>query len=152
MIQKRVIEPPEVEDEEPVLLLIVSEGGKPIFSRLFIEDQAFEDHLIGGFLSAFNSFSDEVFSEGLDRAVFGEYTLLMDSVSPFYICYVFKGQSYSAQHRIRYFLDKIQGNKDVWKKFETFYKINQEIQLKDIPLLEPLINEVFIKKEILSKT
>lgn len=65
-----------------------------------------------------------------------------------FICYVFKGQSYSAQHRIRYFLDKIQRNKDVWKKFETFLELNQEIQLKDIPSLEHLITEVFIERKI----
>ncbi|MFX0029476.1 MAG: tetratricopeptide repeat protein [Candidatus Hermodarchaeota archaeon] len=148
MIQKRVIEPPEIEDEEPVLLLIVSEGGKPIFSRSFIEDQAFEDHLIGGFLSAFNSFSDEIFSKGLDRASFGEYTLFMNSASPFLVCYLFKGQSYSAQRKLNYFLEKITNDNEIWQNFEKFFKLNQEIQPKDIPSLEPLITEVFINRTV----
>ncbi|KKM21034.1 hypothetical protein LCGC14_1639430, partial [marine sediment metagenome] len=32
MIRKRAIEVPELSDEEPVFFLIVSEGGRPIFS------------------------------------------------------------------------------------------------------------------------
>ncbi|KKL64856.1 hypothetical protein LCGC14_2160800, partial [marine sediment metagenome] len=148
MIRKRAIEVPELSDEEPVFFLIVSEGGRPIFSQSFIEDQKFEDHLLGGFLSAINSFIGEMFSEGLDRVSFGDHTLLMNPVPPFFMCYVFKGQSYSAQHRIRYFIDKIQNDEPVWQTFNKFNQVNREIQLKDIPSLEPLINEIFIRKTI----
>ncbi|MFX1481139.1 MAG: tetratricopeptide repeat protein, partial [Promethearchaeota archaeon] len=148
MVQNRAIEAPELSDEEPILLLIVSEGGTPIFSKTFSEDQPFEDHLFGGFLSAINSFMDEMFSEGLDRATFGEHTLLIDSISPFFSCYIFKGQSYSAQHRIRYFLDKLTNDKKIWQVFEKYYQMNQEIQLKDIPSLELLIKKIFIDKTI----
>ena len=149
MLMKRAIEIPDLSEETPMLLLIVSEGGRPFFSQTFIEDQSFEDHLFAGFLSAINSFMDEMFSEGLDRAVFGEHTLLMNSVSPFFICYIFKGQSYSAQHRIKSFIDKLQRDKDVWDTFEKFYQMNKEIQLKDVPSLEPLIKEIFIDRKIL---
>ncbi|NVM35900.1 MAG: tetratricopeptide repeat protein [Candidatus Lokiarchaeota archaeon] len=148
MIRKRAIEVPELSDEEPVFILIVSEGGRPIFSQSFIEDQSFEDHLFGGFFTAINSFISEKFSEGLDRATFGEHTLLMNSVSPFLMCYVFKGQSYSAQIRIRYFIDKIKHDEPVWQTFKKFHQVNKEVQLKDIPSLEPLINEIFIRKTI----
>jgi len=54
----------------------------------------------------------------------------------------------TAQHRIQYFIQKLQSDENVWKKFETFYELNQEIQLEDIPSLEPLITEVFIEKEL----
>jgi len=148
MIQKRAAEVPELSDEEPVLLLIVSEGGRPIFSQLFVKEQAFEDHLFGGFCTTINSFINEKFSEGLDRATFGEHTLLMNSVAPFFICYVFKGQSYLAQQRIRYFIEKRQNDKEIWQNFKKFYRLNKEIQLKDVPSLEPLINEIFMDKTI----
>ncbi len=146
MVRKREIDVPELSDEHPIFLLIISEGGKPIFSHSFSEDQDFEDHLFGGFLSAINSFINEMFSEGLDRVIFGEHTILINSLSSFFICYVFKGQSYSAQIRITSFLDEIQSDKAVWQTFEKFYEMNQEIQLKDIPSLEPLINGIFISK------
>ena len=146
MIGKRAVEIPELLDEEPVIILIVSEGGRPMFSQLFVKDQDFEDHLFGGFFTAINSFINEKFSERLDRATFGEYTLLMHSVPPFFICYVFKGQSYLAQQRIKYFIDKIQNDEDIWQKFNKFFKLNREIELKDIPSLESLINEIFLDK------
>ncbi|GAG88085.1 unnamed protein product, partial [marine sediment metagenome] len=115
IVQKRVLESPELSDEEPVLLIIISEGGVPMFSKIFVKDQAFEDHLFGGFISAINSFVSEKFSEGLDRAIFGEYTLLMNSISPFLTCYVFKGKSYSAQQRIKYFIEELRKEKTVWQ-------------------------------------
>lgn len=103
----------------------------------------------GGFFTAINSFIREKFSEGLDRAIFGEHTLLMNSITPFFLCYIFKGQSYLAQQRVRAFTDKIQKDKLVWDTFEKFYRMNQEIQLKDIPSLESLIKDIFIDKTIL---
>ncbi|MFX1495448.1 MAG: tetratricopeptide repeat protein [Promethearchaeota archaeon] len=148
MTRKRALKPIDVPDETPVVLLIISEGGNPLFSHSFAKEWSFEDHLFGGFLIAINSFSDEIFSEGLDRAVFGSYTLLMKSVAPFLVCYLFKGQSYFAQQKIKYFVDKIQTNNTIWERLNKFFQTNQEIQLEDIPSLEPLINGVFITKSI----
>jgi len=148
MIRKRATPGPELSVEEPIFILIVSEGGRPIFSQVFIEDQKFEDHLFGGFFSAINSFIGEMFSEGLDRASFGEHTLLMSPAPPFMVCYVYKGQSYSAQHRIRIFIDKIHNDKPIWQTFNEFNQANREIQIKDIPSLEPLINDIFIDKNV----
>jgi tetratricopeptide (TPR) repeat protein len=148
MVQKRIISQPKLSEETPVLLLIVSEGGNPVFSQSFVEDQKFEDHLFGGFFSAINSFISEKFSEGLNRATFGEYTLLLNYISPFLMCYIFKGQSYSAQTRINYFINKIQKDEPIWQTFERFYKLNKEVQLIDVPSLEPLISDTFIKKNI----
>ncbi|MHA1509579.1 MAG: tetratricopeptide repeat protein, partial [Promethearchaeota archaeon] len=42
----------EHSEEVPILLLVLSEGGVPIFSHVFSKDWSFEDDLIGSFLSA----------------------------------------------------------------------------------------------------
>jgi tetratricopeptide (TPR) repeat protein len=149
MARKRAIEVSSPSDEKPVFLFIVSEGGNPIFSQSFVQDQDFEDHIFGGFFTAINSFINEKFAEGLDRAIFGEHTLLMNSVSPFFVCYIFKGQSYSAQQRVGVFIDRMQNDKDIWQAFEKYYQTNQEIQINNIPSLEPLIKEIFIDRTIL---
>jgi len=148
MIKRRIIEDPKLTDEQPIFLLIVSEGGIPFFSHSFIEDKAFEDHLFGGFFTAINSFINEKFSEGLDRASFGKHTLLMDSISPFLMCYIYEGQSYSAQKRIKSFTHALKRNKEVWDMFQEFFQANKKIQIKDIPSLEPLITKIFINKTI----
>ena len=73
---KRVIEPPELTHETPVLLLIIGEGGFPLFSNPFTKGWSFKNNLISGFLTAFDSFSGEIFAKRLDRAKFGEFTIL----------------------------------------------------------------------------
>jgi tetratricopeptide (TPR) repeat protein len=146
MVKRKMVEPPKLLDEEPVLLLIVSEGGVPFFTQSFIKDKTFEDHLLGGFFTAINSFIHEMFSEGFNRAAFGKHTLLMNTVSPFLVFYIYKGQSYSAQNRIKSFINEIKSHKEVWDKFEKFYQTNRKIQINDIPPLKPLIKEIFLEK------
>ncbi|KKN42764.1 hypothetical protein LCGC14_0710070 [marine sediment metagenome] len=148
MVRRRLVEIPDLSDEEPVLLLIVTEGGVPFFSQSFIEEKSFESHLFGGFLTTIDYFIREVFSEGLDRAIFGEYTLLMKSISPFFISYIFKGDSYRAIQKLNYFIEHIQKEDNIWQRLLKSFQINQSIQLKDIPLLESLITETFITKSI----
>ncbi|MFX0040970.1 MAG: tetratricopeptide repeat protein, partial [Promethearchaeota archaeon] len=103
MIQKRRVEIPVLFEEEPLLLLVLTEGGVPAFSHPFSKDWKFSDELFSGFLSSFDSISKEVFSEGLDRAKFGDYTILISSFGNFLICYLFKGQSYYAKQKLGYF-------------------------------------------------
>jgi tetratricopeptide (TPR) repeat protein len=56
MLKRRAIEIPNLLDEQPILLLIFSRNGRPIFTQSFIKDKIFEEHLFGGFFTAFNSF------------------------------------------------------------------------------------------------
>ena len=148
MVRKRMIAVPELSNEEPVLLLIVSEGGTPFFSQSFVEDKSFESHLFGGFLTTIDYFIKETFAEGLDRAIFGEYTLLMKSIPPFFISYIFKGNSYYALQKVDNFIDHIQKDNKIWNKLLKYLQVNQSIHLRDIPLLESLITEIFIAKSI----
>ncbi|MHA2036498.1 MAG: tetratricopeptide repeat protein [Promethearchaeota archaeon] len=148
MVRQRTIKQPELSEEDPLVVLIISKGGRPLFTQSFADDWAFPDHLIGGFLTAINSFSDEMFSEGLNRAIFGQHTILMSSIPPFLVCYLFKGQSYIAQQKLNYFAENIQKNKDLWETIIKFYQTDQEIQSNDIPILEPLIADIFINKNI----
>ncbi|MFX0178440.1 MAG: hypothetical protein ACFE85_19670, partial [Candidatus Hodarchaeota archaeon] len=147
MVRRRKIELPELSDEKPILLLIVSEGGRALFSHSFIEDKSFESHLFGGFLTTIDYFIREMFSEGLDRAIFGEYTLLMKSIPPFFISYIFKGNSYYALQKINYFIEHIQKENIIWQKINEYFQESQTFRLKDIPLLESIINETFITKK-----
>lgn len=148
MVRRRELELPDLPDEDPVVLLIISEGGRPVFSESFVEEWSFEDHLFGGFLTAVNSFSDEMFSEGLNRANFGEYTIIMNSLSPFLVCYLFKGQSYLAQQRVKKFIDNIKKEKNILKTFNEYNQTCRVVQLEDAPLLGSLISEIFLEKSV----
>ena len=147
LLWKRDFSSLEHSEEEPILLLVLSEGGIPIFSHVFSKEWSFEDDLFGGFLSAINSFSGELFSKGLDRAKFGEHTVLMKAVATFSICYLYKGQSYLAQKRIKNFIEQFQNTTEIWEPFNDFYKTHQSIDLKKNDSLKLLITDIFIRKK-----
>jgi hypothetical protein len=91
-----------------------------------------------------------MFSQGLDRAIFGEYTIIMNVVSPFIVCYLFKGQSFLAQQRMKIFIDTIQNDKKTWETIKKYYQANRFVQVKDIPSLDLLVKEIFVKRVVLS--
>ncbi|MHA2008610.1 MAG: tetratricopeptide repeat protein [Promethearchaeota archaeon] len=140
------LEPEELVDEQPILLLIIAEGGFLVFSYLFSEDWKFDDELFSGFLTAFNSISDEIFSEGLDRVKFGKQTVLMEQISNFSICYLFKGQTYPAKQKFNEFIKRLQEKSLIFQTLENYYKTSQVAELTDIPSIEPIILEIFIGK------
>ncbi|GAG84752.1 unnamed protein product, partial [marine sediment metagenome] len=65
---RRAIEPLESSGQQPESLLILAAGGVLLFSYPFSDEWKQDDDLFGSFLSAFVTFSDEFFSQGLDRA------------------------------------------------------------------------------------
>lgn len=133
-------------DEESILLLVLTEGGMPIFSQIFTKDWTYEDHLVGGFLSAINSFSSELFSKGLDRAKFGDHTVIMKSFENFLVCYLFKGQSYPAINRINTLVEHINNSNEIKETFKKFYRNQQIIELEKYPLLKSILTDIFIHK------
>jgi len=144
MIKKRTVELPKLVEEDPLLLLFIAEGGTPIFSHAFSKDWKFSNELLSGFLTAFDSISKEVFSEGLDRAKFGHHTILINNIEDLSICYLFKGQSYFAKQKIVDFIDRIQNSTALWQTLTKFVTNNQILRLKDHPSLESLIEEIFL--------
>ena len=147
MLRKQSPEIPEISREEPIMLLILTEGGDLMFSKKFLEEICLEDEILGGFLTTVNYFITEVFSEGLDRAVFGHYTLLMMPLRPFLVCYIFKGYSYFAHRKIKRFVESIQNNNLIWQSIEKFRQSSRFLQAEKIPSLESLINEIFVEEK-----
>ena len=78
--------------------------------------------------------------------MFGDYTLLVKSVPPFFITYIFKGDSYYANQKIKYFIDFIQDKELIWQNLVKFNQINKALHKEDIPLLDSLITDIFVKK------
>ncbi|MFX1281417.1 MAG: tetratricopeptide repeat protein [Promethearchaeota archaeon] len=152
MVRKRAIEAPELSDEKPILLLILSEGGRALLSHSFIEETSIDSQIFGGFLTTIDYFIKEMFSEGLDRAVFGEYTLVMKSITPFYVSYIFKGDSYYALQKTDYFVHHIKKEGDIWQKLLNSYEVSKFVHLKDIPVLESLITETFTPKSLIQNS
>ena len=141
---KKAIEPLKLSPETPVFILIFKENEIPLFSHSFSQQISFEDDIISSFISAFNTFSRELFSKGLDRAKFGDYLILVESVDPFSVCYIFKGQTYPAKQKLADFVKEIQNNSMILETLEKLDKTSQVAELKDLPQIETLIKDTFL--------
>ncbi|MFW9822826.1 MAG: tetratricopeptide repeat protein [Candidatus Thorarchaeota archaeon] len=143
LLETRPADPPEIIQEDPILLMIIAEGGVLLFSYPFTDEWKRDNQLFGSFLTAFTSFSNEFFSEGLDRVKFGQYTVLMENLDVFSIGYVYKGQTYPAKQKLKYFVEKIQTSTPIKQTLDKYYQRSQVIEPKDFPFLEAFITDIF---------
>ncbi|MFX0030386.1 MAG: tetratricopeptide repeat protein, partial [Candidatus Hermodarchaeota archaeon] len=137
-----VIEAPELESEEPILLLIMDISGTTYFNHLFVKNWDYSD-LFSSFMSAFNTFSDEIFSKSIDRIRIGENTILINPIEPFLTCYVIKGQSYPALQKLTRFAEAIRENSEIWQALNKSVKTSEMLELDKPPELKTIINEIF---------
>ncbi|MFW9942220.1 MAG: tetratricopeptide repeat protein [Candidatus Thorarchaeota archaeon] len=137
-----IIEAPELEDEEPILLLIMDSSGTTYFSHQFIANWDYGD-LFSSFMSAFNTFSDEIFSKSIDRIRIGENTILVKPLEPFLACYVIKGQSYPALQKLSRFSEAIRENPEIWQALNKSVKTSEMLELDKPPVLKTVIDEIF---------
>jgi tetratricopeptide (TPR) repeat protein len=142
MMGKKMIEPPDLVEEDPILLIIMSKAGKPYFNHTFIKEWDHAD-LFSSFISAFNTFSSEIFAQTIDRIKIGENTIFIKPVEPFVACYVSKGQSYPAIKKLNKFSVSIKIKKEIWDHLNKAAKTSQELTVNSSPLLGVVINEIF---------
>jgi hypothetical protein len=142
LMGKKMMEPPELVEEDPIFLLIMSEAGSVYFHHTFIKNWDYSD-LFSSFISAFNTFSSEIFAKTIDRIKIGENIIFINPVEPFLACYVSKGQSYPAIKKLNKFSDSIKNEKEIWDLLNKAVKTSGELSVKSSPLLETVVNEIF---------
>jgi tetratricopeptide (TPR) repeat protein len=128
MMGKKMIEPPDLVEEDPILLIIMSKAGNSFFNHTFIKDWDYSD-LFSSFISAFNAFSSEIFAKTIDRIKIGENIISMRPVEPFVACYVSKGQSYPAIKKLNKFSDSIKSEKEIWDMLNKAAKTFQVLSI-----------------------
>ena len=141
---RHVVEPLELVEEIPVLLAIVSKTGYIILIHPFSTEIPFDESRVGEFVSFFNSISSQMFSKALDRAKFGEFTLLLKIFDSITFCYLFEGQSYMAQRRINAFYNAVGDQASIMSNLNTAVHTGKSITLEENPELEALIAENFL--------
>jgi hypothetical protein len=136
----KLLNPAKMEIEQPVLLSVLNKDGKMILSNSFSADTAIDKMVISNFISA----SNRMFSDSLDRARFGDYTILMGTVNQFSVCYVFNGQSYSAGQKLTNFTEALKESRVIMDLLSDSKSTNGMITIADKPDLEELIVESFV--------
>ena len=96
-------------DDNSVLLLILDAGGLTIFTKFFTRESEYDEQLIGGFLTAINTFSKEAFGANFLRQMnYKNFHILFDVVDDYRIVYAFKGDLLSATKKFNEFVQSIQ--------------------------------------------
>ncbi|MHA2088813.1 MAG: hypothetical protein ACW972_11080, partial [Promethearchaeota archaeon] len=142
MLGKRAVEPPAMIEEEPIMLLIMDTSGNTFFTHIFAMDWDYDD-LFSSFMSAFNTFSSEIFSKSIDRIKIDENLILISPIEPFLICYVIKGQSYSALKKLNSFAETIKNKPEIWDSLQKSIKNSEMLDLDNPPSLGVAVSEIF---------
>ncbi len=138
----------EIINEEPVLLIILSENGTPLYTKNYVEGSQFDGVLIGGFLAAIIKFSQETFaSEGsIERIKHQEYTLLVKAKKPFLFSYIIKGQTYSAMQKLEALTRIIGTSTSIWDDLLRAIKTSKPISAGSNSMIDELAKMVFPSK------
>jgi len=125
------------------MLLIIVEGGMTLFTHTFTSNEYVKGQLIGSFLSAIESFSQEVFSSPIERATLGEYRLVIQTQGFLSFSYVFKGESYSAIKRVKKFITILQMNKTLWNDLENKTNTGALLNTDEQDVLLDILDKTF---------
>jgi tetratricopeptide (TPR) repeat protein len=139
---KKMIEPPDLVEEDPILLVIMTKAGNTFFNHTFIKNWDHSD-FFSSFISAFNTYSSEIFAKNIDRIKIGENIISIEIVEPFMACYISKGQSYPAIKKLIKFSEIIRNNKEIWDMLNKASKNFQELNVNSSPLLGAAVTEIF---------
>lgn len=142
LIHNEALELPELTDEEPIVLTIISKSGISYFNHSFRQDWDFES-IFSSFMSAFNIFSSEIFSESIDRIKIGENLILINPIDTFLVVYVIKGQSYPGLQKLHLFSKAIKENTKIWTRLKNSTQTGEVLTLSNPPSLGTVINEIF---------
>ena len=144
MLHAGKVESPELPDEAPILLLILHGGGISLFIKKFDSVTDVDEQMIGAFLNAIQSFSEEVFSQTLDRIRLKEYTILVRPQGEFSFCYVYRGQSYSAQQKLTRFVEIVPQKSSIWTPLQKASRTGQVLDSTALASIDTLLSEVFV--------
>lgn len=139
----------EIEAEDPVLFMILMEGGLSAFSSKYKTDITLDDQLIAGFMSAVNTFGQQVFSTvgSVERIKQGEFTLISKKVgSSLTFCYAFKGPSYLAVKKLDKIVSDV-GNSEMMKNMVTKIENNELLEGVEEEDFKNMINEVILESK-----
>jgi len=143
MARKREIIIDEKEDE-PIMIMLVSESGLPIYCKQFDETRELQHMLISGFLSSINSFIQEAFNAPgvIRRIMHDEYTLSFNLIEPILFCYVYEGPSYTAMKKLEKLINDVHESK-FWSALEVVGKMGLGLKLREKEQMENVIGQIF---------
>ncbi len=146
IFRQRTFDIPTLPEEEPIMLLFLKSTGIPIYSKNFFpEKDRLDDSLISGFLTAINAFIREAFEAkgSVERIKHNEYTLIIQTFDSFLMCYIFKGQSFSAMRKVSQFISLLKKDETLWQDIEEILESAKPLSVEKEALLKKIVDKVF---------
>lgn len=134
----------EVSQEEPVLLMILKNSGISVYSKSFIPENNINDQLLGGFMTAINSLSQEILTSKVDRIRSGDFTILMEEQENFQYSYIYKGNSDVAYQKLNRFTNKLKNSK-FWNTLQTSIQTGRVFSSSEGKEIDSYVSEIFVK-------
>ncbi len=144
MITRATFDLQEIENDTPVMLILLNEGGVPLFSLQFGTSAKVDQVLLSGFLSAINNIIQEVFSTkgSIRRIEHQNYLLIFQNLDSSIVCYAFKGSSYTARKKLNYFVKQIKTS-SFREDFDFSSKTGRMLPDEKSEMLEKWAKEIF---------
>ncbi|NHJ86873.1 MAG: tetratricopeptide repeat protein [Asgard group archaeon] len=147
IIDKKQVDIPVLQEEEPVLLIIVYEGGVTVFSKKFSQKEMIDEMFVGGFLTAIDAFMHQTFATGgsIERIQHQEYTLLLKGENPLLFCYVFKGHSFTAIQKLDQIVIELKKAPTIWNSLTNNF--GEQLNQAEKQMISELADNIFIHKD-----
>lgn len=132
--------------EEPVMFMLLKTTGMPIYSKNFTLKGELDDALMSGFLSAINIFAKEAFSAKgpINRIKHNDYTIIINNIESYLMCYIFKGQSFSALQKLVKIIDKVKLNDQLWAELIHMYDKTITLSQVNKDILDSIVTGILI--------
>ena len=146
LLQQGVTSINDLPAEEPVFITILDKSGSSVFSKEFSNVNQIDDQLMGGFLTALNSFVGEAFASSggyIDRIKFKDYTFVIKQFGNLVFCYIFKGYSYYAVQKLEDFIGKVKGYPKIIQKLAYFAQTGMLPDKEYISNLDDIVADIF---------
>ncbi|MHA1201112.1 MAG: tetratricopeptide repeat protein [Candidatus Heimdallarchaeaceae archaeon] len=145
MDKKGIFDIHELEQEEPILLLILDENGLNLFTKRFLSKSRYDETLLSGFLTAINTFMKETFKSSghIERIKHQDHTLLIKSQEGLFFCYIFKGRSFFAQNKLSLTLFTLNSKEQLWNSLLSIRKTSKPINEAEFSQISKIVDEIF---------
>ncbi|MFX0183323.1 MAG: tetratricopeptide repeat protein [Candidatus Hodarchaeota archaeon] len=144
MTTRQITAVSEITPEDPIMLLVIAEGGMTLFNKRFVSKEVVKEQLVGSFLSAIELFSKEVFSSSIERMKLGEYRLVMQGFDKITFSYIFKGESYPAIKRLKRFIQALGKNSTLWEALKSKTETGTLLKADEKEVINNILENAFI--------
>jgi hypothetical protein len=87
-------------------------------------------------------------AETLDRIMYQEHTIALKARDPLMFCYIFKGPSYGALHKLEHFMDAMRASPALWKGLCRTSRRGIVLAASEQQTLEKCATDIFLAPSV----